>query len=151
MKNLGLLIFLLFGLLALFVWQVLRTDENSAEEESKAFCAVIDDKPSQGVAYNEHINYDIGKRLFKENCASCHNKNMQEPMLGPALLGAIGRFDKDTLKFQNYLNDPSELVQSDMYLKALWIENGKILKPAFDFDLNQVKSLVEFIERRYVN
>lgn len=30
---------------------------------------------------------DIGKGLFKNNCASCHNKNMKDKLTGPALGG----------------------------------------------------------------
>lgn len=35
---------------------------------------------------------DKGKTLFKDNCASCHNKNMKDDMTGPALGGAKERW-----------------------------------------------------------
>ena len=33
-----------------------------------------------------------GKALFKANCASCHNKNMSDPLTGPALGGVMDRW-----------------------------------------------------------
>ncbi len=35
---------------------------------------------------------EIGKTLFKNNCASCHNKNMKDKLTGPALGGAVERW-----------------------------------------------------------
>ena len=39
---------------------------------------------------------DKGKTLFKDNCASCHNKNMKDDMTGPALGGAKEAIRKKT-------------------------------------------------------
>lgn len=36
-----------------------------------------------------------GKALFKNNCASCHNKNMKADMTGPALGGVQERWDNE--------------------------------------------------------
>ena len=33
-----------------------------------------------------------GKKLFRNNCASCHNKNMKDEMTGPALAGVEERW-----------------------------------------------------------
>jgi len=33
-----------------------------------------------------------GKKIFKINCASCHNKNMKSDMIGPALAGVRDRW-----------------------------------------------------------
>ena len=32
-------------------------------------------------------DHKLGKVLFKNNCASCHNKNMKDDLTGPALGG----------------------------------------------------------------
>ncbi len=31
---------------------------------------------------------EVGKNLFKNNCAACHNKSMKDDMTGPALSGS---------------------------------------------------------------
>ncbi|MBK7359452.1 MAG: c-type cytochrome [Saprospiraceae bacterium] len=35
---------------------------------------------------------EVGKSSFKNNCASCHNKNMKDPLTGPALGGSVERW-----------------------------------------------------------
>ncbi|MBI5914780.1 MAG: cytochrome c, partial [Bacteroidetes bacterium] len=35
---------------------------------------------------------EAGKVLFKNNCASCHNKNMKDKLTGPALGGLQERW-----------------------------------------------------------
>ena len=35
---------------------------------------------------------EAGKTLFKNNCASCHNKNMKDKLTGPALGGTQERW-----------------------------------------------------------
>ena len=52
-------------------------------------------------------NLAIGKALFKNNCASCHNKNMKDDLTGPALGGVTERW--------------SAFPESDLYD---WIRNS---------------------------
>ncbi len=46
---------------------------------------------------NEKLEIDAftlgGKTLFKNNCASCHNKNMKDDLTGPALKGVEERWE----------------------------------------------------------
>lgn len=37
---------------------------------------------------------DLGKSLFKNNCAACHNKDMKSKMTGPPLSGVAERWSK---------------------------------------------------------
>ena len=37
-------------------------------------------------------NFDKGKQLFKDNCASCHHKNMKDKLVGPGLGGVQERW-----------------------------------------------------------
>lgn len=39
------------------------------------------------------VSADAGKKVFKNYCASCHNKNMVSDMTGPALAGIEDRWD----------------------------------------------------------
>lgn len=67
-----------------------------------AKCGVVD-KPSK-----KSEVYLFGKQLFKNNCASCHNKDMKTPMTGPALGNT----------FENWSDYPKE----DLYN---WIRNSQ--------------------------
>ena len=51
---------------------------------------------------------EAGKALFKNNCASCHNKNMKDKLTGPALAGLQERW--------------SAFPESDLYS---WIRNSQ--------------------------
>ncbi len=53
---------------------------------------------------------EAGKALFKNNCASCHNKNMKDKLTGPALAGTQERW--------------SAFPESDLYA---WIRNSQSL------------------------
>jgi len=54
-----------------------------------------------------------GKKLFRTNCATCHNKNMKSDMTGPALAGVRDRW--------------SAYPESDLYA---WIKNSTKLVEA---------------------
>lgn len=41
------------------------------------------------------VSPEIGKTVFKNYCASCHNKNMVSNMTGPALAGVADRWDTE--------------------------------------------------------
>lgn len=41
------------------------------------------------------VSPDVGKTLFKANCAQCHAKNMKTPATGPALGGVQERWESD--------------------------------------------------------
>lgn len=56
-------------------------------------------------------NVLTGKKLFRTNCATCHNKNMKSDMTGPALAGVRERW--------------SDYPESDLYA---WIKNSMKLK-----------------------
>jgi len=74
-----------------------------AEAESVEFCGVTSSAPLTP-------ELSLGKALFKNNCASCHNKNMKDDLTGPALKGVTER----------WANYPEE----DLYS---WIRNSELL------------------------
>ena len=55
----------------------------------------------------------LGKPIFKNNCASCHNKNMTTDLTGPALKGVINRW--------------ADYPKEDLYA---WIRNSDLLTEA---------------------
>jgi mono/diheme cytochrome c family protein len=65
-----------------------------------------------GLSFNifAEVSPDIGKTLFRTNCATCHNKNMKSQSTGPALGGVEDRW--------------SDYPESDLYA---WIRNSQAL------------------------
>jgi cytochrome c2 len=62
-------------------------------------------------ANNTKINK--GKTLFRNNCASCHNKNMQDDMTGPALAGVAERWSKYPKEdLYNYIRESQKMINS---------------------------------------
>lgn len=59
--------------------------------------------------YDEEI-YKAGKKLFRSNCATCHNRNMKDRMTGPALTGTEERW--------------ADYPREDLYA---WIRNSQLL------------------------
>lgn len=62
------------------------------DDEQLAGCGTI--TPEKKVNYSEEQEetYFIGKKLFKTNCMTCHNRNMVDNMNGPALAGVTDRW-----------------------------------------------------------
>lgn len=75
-------------------------------------CGVVSAAPILPVLPEEDIElYKEGKSIFKNYCASCHNKNMQDDMTGPALRGVEERwkdFPKEDL--YNWIRNSQQLV-----------------------------------------
>lgn len=44
------------------------------------------------IPMEQSLNLRLGKKIFKENCATCHNKNMRSNSTGPALRGVEQRW-----------------------------------------------------------
>lgn len=67
---------------------------------------------------------DQGMQLFKNNCGSCHAKNMKAKMTGPALAGVEDRWeDKD--KLRSWIrNSAAFLATGDAYANNLFQEYG---------------------------
>jgi len=126
-------------------------DSNKTAEEERAFCGTRDYNyiPSTD---NDTINIKIGKELFRGNCATCHNKNMKQDMTGPALKGAIRRFNNDTIKFTKYLIDQENylITENDERILLMHDKFMKIKKPKYEeLTINDAKSIIKYIEKIY--
>ena len=100
--------------LALCLWMfadILRhnlLNANAATTEV-AFCGVVDTVSK--IPEGEMKFYKEGKIIFKNYCASCHNKNMNEDMIGPALSGVEERWkDYPKQDLYNWIRNSQELV-----------------------------------------
>lgn len=66
------------------------TMDQSSSVEPTAFCGTKMNVNTQGKPLSE--SQLRGKTLFKQNCATCHNRNMVDDMTGPALAGVTQRW-----------------------------------------------------------
>lgn len=79
-------------------------------------------EPKVKVARVTKVKSKEGKKLFLENCASCHNMNMVDDMTGPALYGVESHWSKEDLI--HFIQDPQELINNNqeraVKIAALW-------------------------------
>lgn len=152
MKNWNILLLLISLLLITiiigFMGIIFKTDKKEIE---RGFCGTT----SPGNIYsisNDSINFEIGKEVFKEECAFCHNKNMKNDLTGPALGGALKRFDNDTIKFASYLRNQENYLftENDKRILLMHNEFDNVKKPVYDeLTMNEIKSIIEYIETIY--
>ncbi len=75
---------------------------------------------------------DNGKKLFKNNCAACHSKDMKTKMTGPALGGVQDRWaGKEDLLKQWIRNSTAVIESGDEYAVNLFNEFKKIPMTSF--------------------
>lgn len=78
------------------------------------------------------LNIDEGKTLFKNYCASCHNKNMVSDMTGPALAGVEERWaDYPREDLYAWIRNSQSMIASHPRGKELWAQWGPTVMTAF--------------------
>ena len=91
----------------------------------------------------QEANIAEGTTLFKNNCASCHNKNMKDDLTGPALGGVEERW--------------AEYPQEDLYS---WIRNSqkligtghpKAVQLYNDWNKSVMNSFTQFTDEQIAN
>ena len=94
--------------------------------------------------------YTLGKKLFMTNCASCHNKNMQDDMVGPALAGVQERWEKYPLgDLYSWIRNSSLLIAGN-HPKAvsLWKEWKSTMTSFPHLSDEDIESLIVYIENK---
>ncbi len=82
-------------------------------------CGVVDNIPKIKLSESEIELYKEGKTIFKNYCASCHNKNMKDDMTGPALAGVEERWEKYPKEdLYNWIRNSQKLV-SEKHPRAI--------------------------------
>jgi len=73
-----------------------------------------------------------GKKLFKSNCASCHNRNMRDEMTGPALAGVRSRWKGREALLYDWIRNSAQLIaDEDVYALALFKKWDRSVMTAF--------------------
>ena len=93
---------------------------------------------------------DAGMQLFKNNCASCHAKNMKVKMTGPALAGVEERWENDKGRLYSWIrNSQAFLATGDAYANGLYLEYNKSVMTAFpnltDSELDNILSYINTV------
>ncbi len=95
---------------------------------------------------------ELGKTSFKNNCASCHNKNMKDKLTGPALGGATERwasFPKEDLH-KWVKNSQSMIAAGHPRATQLWNEWKPTVMTAFpNLSDDEIESIFLYVEGVY--
>ena len=88
----------------------------------------------------------LGKTLFINNCATCHNKNMKDKLTGPALGGVETRWETKAKLYAWIRNSQGVIASGDAYAVNLYNQFGKSQMTAFpnlkDADIDNILAYV---------
>jgi cytochrome c2 len=92
----------------------------------------------------------VGETLFKGNCASCHNKNMKDPLTGPALGGVNGRWSDQKKLYSWVRNSAAVIASGDSYANQLYNTWNKTAMTAFpNLKDDEIASILEYVDGVY--
>ena len=80
--------------------------------------------------FAQEVNIDAGKTLFKNNCASCHNKDMKSKLTGPALGGVQDKWD-DEADLYAWIRNSQSMIETHPRGIELWAEWGPTVMNSF--------------------
>lgn len=80
--------------------------------------------------FAQEVNIDAGQTLFKNNCASCHNKDMKSKMTGPALGGVEERWESQEDLYL-WIRNSQSMINTHPRGKELWAEWGPTVMNSF--------------------
>jgi cytochrome c2 len=82
----------------------------------------------------EYPNIELGKLLFRNNCATCHAKNMKDDITGPALGGVLERWEAYPIEdLYSYIRNSEAMLKSGHpRAEALWAEWQPTIMNSFE-------------------
>lgn len=87
----------------------------------------------------------VGGKLFMENCARCHNANLQKESTGPALWGVGERVDRKLLA-EWIRNSPKVLESGNVYFNKLMDKyNGAAMDPMTHLKPDEIEAIIDEI------
>lgn len=92
-----------------------------------------------------------GEKIFLNNCASCHNKNMKDDMTGPALGGVQERWADQPEVLYSWVRNSQAVVQSgNAYAVNLYNEWNQAVMQAFPtLTDEQIDKVLAYVDARY--
>lgn len=91
---------------------------------------------------------DNGKKLYKDNCAACHSKDMKAKMTGPALGGVQERWSGKEDLLKKWIKNSTAVIESgDEYAVSLFNEYNKIPMTAFpNLKTGEIDDILAYID-----
>ena len=100
------------------------------------------------------VNIDEGKTLFRNYCATCHNKNMKDNLTGPALGGTQERWaDYPKEDLYKWIRNSQAMI-NDGHPRAveLWNEwKPTVMSNFLNLSDAQIENILAYIDDVYVN
>lgn len=98
------------------------------------------------------LKNQAGKQLFKANCASCHNRNMKDKMIGPALGAVQERWaGREDLLYAWIRNSAAVVASGDAYAVQLFKDWKSSTMPAFPRLTDaEIDHILKYIEEVYL-
>jgi len=97
------------------------------------------------------IKNQKGKQIFKNNCAACHNRNMQDGLIGPALGGVRERWKDNDANIYDFIRNPQAVIKSgNGYAKNLfkkWTPNE--MPPFLNLKDEEIEAILDYIDEIY--
>lgn len=141
-----ILIITILGLFIIvtFAHQLYQSYTSNSTVESQAFCGVPD------VHYSD--NAIVGKKLFQNNCASCHATNMKSDATGPALFGVEERWaDYPKADLYNWIRNSQAMIEENHpRANELWNEWQPVVMTSFtNLTDEDIEAILEYVNVIY--
>ncbi len=154
MANYKLLSALVYSLLVVIALPFgITLTESEVPEESKAFCVVIKPKPSwRNKMVWPDADLDLGKALFKKECATCHHMNMKDDLTGPALGHTLKDWNNQIDSVKAFLHHPQQfLVNTKLsHIKEVYERYGRMVHPAYeDLTDEEFQAILAYTQKTY--
>ncbi|MEN0004704.1 MAG: c-type cytochrome [Bacteroidota bacterium] len=101
----------------------------------------------------EAVDLEAGKALFRNNCASCHNKNMKDDLTGPALGGVEERwaeYPREDL-YSWIRNSQAQINEGHPRAVELWEEWKPNLMNNFNLSDQEIENILAYIDDVYTS
>ncbi len=93
---------------------------------------------------------DLGKTLFKANCAQCHNRNMKDDLTGPALGGVRERWESEELLYAWIRNSSAVIAGGDAYAVELYNKwNKVVMNPFPNLSDEEIEAILVYVDCMY--
>lgn len=146
------LINLIFAFLALlFLLFSYGMVQLNSEVEPQAICGTESLTTQLPTEFEKEIQ--LGMQLFKNNCASCHAKNMRAKMTGPALADVEKRWNGNRENLRAWIrNSQAYLATGGEYTNQLYLEYGESVMTAFpnlkDGEIDAILGYINFVSNQ---
>ena len=140
---------LLFLLFLVFTTTFLSM-KNGAQIESDKLNQVIDLTGISSINFDENLKLQLGKKLFKANCGSCHASDMITDLTGPGLGGVAARWEKNDI-YSWVRNSQKYLIENPehKYIQMLAKKNTSIMTAFPNLKDEEIENILSYIDAIY--